>query len=74
MLRKGFSYAQIGRPAAKFGAMMAFPPANPNLTEVVEAAGSVRLRILRQVRFDTKTNESIDVVLIANGLPVVTLE
>lgn len=74
VLRKGFSYAQIGRPAAKFGAMMGFPPANPNLTEVVEAADSVRLRILRQVRFDTKTNESIDVVLLANGLPVVTLE
>lgn len=74
VLRKGFSYAQIGRPAAKFGAMMEFPPANPNLTEVVEAAASVRLRILRQVRFDTKTNESIDLVLLANGLPVVTLE
>ncbi|WP_405893728.1 DEAD/DEAH box helicase family protein [Streptomyces sp. NBC_00104] len=74
VLRKGFSYAQIGRPAAKFGPMMAFPPANPNLTEVVEAAESVRLRVLRQVRFDTKTNESIDVVLLANGLPVVTLE
>jgi type I restriction enzyme R subunit len=74
VLRKGFSYAQIGRPTAKFGPMMAFPPANPNLTEVVEAADSVRLRILRQVRFDTKTNESIDVVLLANGLPVVTLE
>lgn len=74
VLRKGFSYAQIGRPTAKFGPMMAFPPANPNLTEVVEAAAAVRLRILRQVRFDTKTNESIDVVLFANGLPVVTLE
>ncbi|MFJ9519545.1 type I restriction endonuclease subunit R [Kitasatospora sp. NPDC101801] len=74
VLRKGFSYAQIGRPTAKFGPMMAFPPANPNLTEVVEAAESVRLRILRQVRFDTKTNETIDVVLLANGLPVVTLE
>ena len=74
VLRKGFSYAQIGRPTAKFGPMMAFPPANPNLTEVVEAADSVRLRVLRQVRFDTKTNESIDVVLLANGLPVVTLE
>ncbi|NSX36459.1 type I restriction endonuclease subunit R [Pseudarthrobacter oxydans] len=74
VLRKGFSYAQIGRPTAKFGPMMAFPPANPGLTEVVEAAASVRLRILRQVRFDTKTNESIDVVLLANGLPVVTLE
>lgn len=74
VLRKGFSYAQIGRPTAKFGPMMAFPPVNPNLTEVVEAADSVRLRVLRQVRFDTKTNESIDVVLLANGLPVVTLE
>jgi type I restriction enzyme, R subunit len=74
VLRKGFSYAQIGRPAAKFGPMMAFPPANPNLTEVVEAATAVRLRVLRQVRFDTKSNESIDVVLLANGLPIVTLE
>lgn len=74
VLRRGFSYAQVGRPTARFGAMMEFPPANPNLTEVVEAADSVRLRILRQVRFDTKTNESIDVVLLANGLPVVTLE
>lgn len=74
VLRKGFSYAQLGRPTAKFGPMMAFPPANPNLTEVVEAAKAVRLRVLRQVRFDTKTNESIDVVLLANGLPIVTLE
>jgi type I restriction enzyme R subunit len=74
VLRKGFSYAQIGRPAARFGPMMAFPPSNPNLTEVVEAAAAVRLRILRQVRFDKNTNETIDVVLLANGLPVVTLE
>ncbi|MGV8973284.1 MAG: type I restriction endonuclease subunit R [Rhodoglobus sp.] len=74
VLRKGFTYAQVGRPAAKFGPMMAFPPANPNLTEVVEAAAAVRLRILRQVRFDTTTNETLDVVLTANGLPVATLE
>lgn len=74
VLRKGFSYAQIGRPTAKFGPMMAFPPANPNLTEVVEAADSVRLRVLRQVRFDTTTNETLDIVLTANGLPVATLE
>ncbi|WP_166849106.1 type I restriction endonuclease subunit R [Isoptericola sp. BMS4] len=73
-LRKGFTYAQIGRPAARFGAMMEFPPANPNLAEVLEAADAVRLRVLRQVRFDTRTNESIDVVLTANGLPVATLE
>ena len=74
VLRKGFTYAQVGRPAAKFGPMMAFPPANSNLTEVVEAAAAVRLRILRQVRFDTTTNETLDLVLTANGLPVATLE
>ena len=75
VLRKGFTYAQVGRPAAKFGPMMAFPPANPNLTEVVEAAASVRLRILRQVRFDTTdaTRPSTSCSP-ANGLPVVTLE
>lgn len=74
VLRRGFAYAQVGRPAAKFGPMMEFPPANPNLTEVVEAADAVRLRILRQVRFDTTSNDTIDVVLTANGIPVVTLE
>lgn len=74
VLRKGFTYAQVGRPAAKFGPMMEFPPANPNLTEVLEAADAVRLRILRQVRFDTTSGDTLDVVLTANGIPVVTLE
>ena len=74
VLHTGFSYAQVGRPIAKFGPMMAFPPANPELTEVTEASDAVRLRVMRQVRFDTTTNESIDVVLCANGIPVVTME
>ncbi|MGW0966279.1 type I restriction endonuclease subunit R [Streptomyces sp. NPDC002516] len=74
VLRKGFSYAQVGQPTAKFGPLMAFPPANPQLTSVVDQADAVKLRVLRQVRFDTKTTETIDVVLTANGLPIVTLE
>ncbi|NWN87108.1 MAG: type I restriction endonuclease subunit R [Micrococcaceae bacterium] len=74
VLRRGFTYTQTGRPGAEFGPMMEFPPANPNLTEVVEASDAVRLRILRQVRFDTKTNSTLDMVLTANGIPVVTLE
>lgn len=74
VLRTGFTYAQVGRPAAKFGPMMEFPPANPQLTEVAEASDAVRLRVMRQVHFDTTTNESIDVVLCANGIPVVTME
>ena len=74
VLRTGFTYAQVGRPAAKFGPMMEFPPANPELVEVAEASDAVRLRVMRQVRFDANTNESIDIVLCANGIPVVTME
>src|SRR3546814_14477163 len=39
VLRKGFTYAQLGRPAARFGPMMAFPPANPHLTGRSRASG-----------------------------------
>lgn len=74
VIRKGFNYAQTGRPAAKFGPMVIFPPANPGLTDVLEASEAVRLRVLRQVRFDTQTNETLDVVLTANGIPIVTME
>ena len=74
VLRNGFSYAQVGRPVAKFGRMMEFPPANPSLTEVVETSNAVRLRVLRQVRFDTTTQQTLDVVLAVNGIPVVTME
>lgn len=74
VLRTGFNYAQVGRPSAKFGPMMEFPPANPSLTDVAEASDAVRMRALRQVRFDTATTETLDVVLTVNGLPVVTME
>ena len=74
VLRTGFTYAQVGRPAAKFGPMIIFPPARPELIDVSEASDAVRLRVMRQVRFDTNTNETIDVVLCANGVPVATME
>lgn len=74
VLRTGFTYAQVGRPAAKFGPMIVFPPARPELIDVSEASDAVRLRVMRQVRFDITTNETIDVVLSANGIPVVTME
>lgn len=74
VLRRGFTFAQVGRPAAKFGPMVVFPPANALLTEVTEASEQVRLRVLRQVRFDTKSNDTIDIVLTVNGIPVVTME
>ena len=74
VLRSGFKYAQVGRAAAKFGPLMVVPPENPDLTDVIEASDAVRLRVLRQVRFDTTSNETIDVVLTVNGIPVVTME
>ena len=74
ILRTGFTYAQVGRPVAKFGPMMEFPPANPELIEVAEASDAVRLRVMRQVCFDATTNKTIDVVLCVNGIPVVTME
>ncbi|ROP78857.1 type I restriction enzyme R subunit [Frigoribacterium sp. PhB107] len=74
VLRRGFKYSQVGRSTAAFGPLIAFPPANQLLTSVVEEAAAVKLRVLRQVRFDTTTTEEIDVVLTANGLPIVTME
>ena len=74
ILRTGFTYAQVGRPVAKFGPMMEFPPANPELIEVAEASDAVCLRVMRQVCFDATTNKTIDVVLCVNGIPVVTME
>lgn len=73
-LREGFKYTRAGHMTSTFGAMAAYPPANPILTTAVEAAKTNRLRVIRQVRFDAETNETIDLVLCVNGVPVVTME
>ena len=73
-LREGFKYAQVGARSASFGPMVAFPPANPLLEKVAERAQDNILRVIRQVHFDPKTNETIDLVLTVNGIPVVTME
>ena len=68
LLRKGFSTG-----AAKFK-MAEFKPAttlNPDATQRYEA---MRLRVMQQVRYSTKNNNSIDLVLFVNGLPVATIE
>lgn len=73
-LREGFKYAQVGARSASFGPMVAFPPANPLVKTATERAGKNILRVLRQVHFDPKTNETVDLVLTVNGIPVVTME
>lgn len=75
VIRDGFDYMHMATgKKAKFGPMVTFPPANPVLTDVTERSEQVRLRVLRQVRFDTTSNATIDIVLLANGIPVVTME
>lgn len=75
VIRDGFDYMHMATgKKAKFGPMVAFPPANPVLTDVAERSEQVRLRVLRQMRFDTTSNETLDIALLANGIPVVTME
>ncbi len=74
VLRSGFDHVGPGRPAAKFGPLVEFPPANPLLVESQAWFEKNRLRVLRQVRFDTTSNATLDLVLLVNGIPVITME
>ena len=49
------------------------PPTNLN-PEVARRYARNRLGVMRQVRFDPKTQQTIDVVLFVNGLPLATVE
>lgn len=73
-LRGGFSHSQRGQMKATFGPMVAFYPENPLYTNAIEDAQKNRLRVLRQVPFDTKGTDTLDLVLTVNGIPVVTME
>lgn len=73
-LRGGFSHAQRGQMKATFGPLVAFYPENPLYTNAIEDAQKNRLRVLRQVPFDTKGTDTLDLVLTVNGIPVVTME
>src|SRR5699024_1175960 len=72
--RAGFSFAQIGRPSATIDKMVAFYPYNKNITTAIDRAKQNKLRVMRQVHFDTTGTETIDLVLLVNGIPVITME
>lgn len=74
VLRVGFRYAEAGRPAANFGPLAGFPPANPTPITDPMTVEANRFRVMRQVRFNPKTGQSIDLVLLVNGVPVATIE
>lgn len=73
-LRNGFSHTQRGHQKATFKDMVAFHPENPLYTTVTERVQHNRLRVIRQVPFDKNSTDTIDLVLLVNGIPVVTIE
>jgi type I restriction enzyme R subunit len=68
VLRHGF------KCFGKTFALAAFQPASGMNPETITAYQQNILRITRQVKFNPGTDQSIDVVLSLNGLPVVTCE
>jgi type I restriction enzyme R subunit len=68
VLRHGFSfYGQKFR-------LCTFAPAHGLNPQVEEQYKANRLTVVRQVRFHPKTDQSIDLTLFVNGIPVVTAE
>ncbi len=74
VLRHGFTFAQSDRPQATFSDLVGFYPYDSAKTDVVERAKANRLRVIQQVHFDTKSTKTIDLVLLVNGIPIVTME
>lgn len=68
VLRQGFK-----RVNARF-AMCVFKPGHGLNPETLEKYGKVRCRIVRQVRYSENNENSIDLVLFVNGIPVSTIE
>lgn len=68
LLRHGFKY--YGRQID----LAAFKPAHGLSPKVIERYAANRLVVSRQVRFDPKGSDTLDLVLSLNGLPVATAE
>ena len=69
LIRKGF---KVGTSATL---RMAEPRPATNLNPAAVASYErMRLRVMRQVHFNPATNQSVDLVLFVNGLPVATIE
>ena len=68
VLRQGFKDI-----SAKFD-MCQFKPAQAINPEIQDRYNKVRCRVVRQVRFNLYTEQSIDLVFFINGIPVATAE
>lgn len=54
--------------------MAQFKPADDLNPTTTDAYAQMRVRVMRQVHYSTKNQNSIDLVLFVNGLPVATIE
>ena len=70
VLRNGFDMLGLRRPIA----MAQFKPAFALNPEITQRYLANRLRVVRQLRYSTHTENCIDLVLFLNGLPVATVE
>ena len=70
ILRKGVEFAGLRQPIQ----LVKFPPAFFMNTEVMALYRANRLRVVRQVHYSVHGNESLDLVLFVNGIPVATCE
>lgn len=68
VLRKGFK-----RLNARFE-MCAFKPGHGLNPQTLERYNKVRCRVVRQVRYSEHNENSFDIVLFVNGIPIATLE
>jgi type I restriction enzyme R subunit len=69
LLRGGFKVGSSARLD------MSYPrPATSLNPKAAELYGKTRLRVMRQVHFATSGNQSVDLVLLINGIPVATVE
>ena len=71
VLRNGFKVTGAG--SARFQ-MVQFKPSFGFNQEIAERYNRVRLRVMRQVYYSVSNQNSIDLVLFVNGIPVATLE
>ncbi len=70
VMRFGVDLMGLKKPAA----MAQFKPAFNLNGEILERYGKNRLRVVRQVRYSQSNENSLDLVLFLNGIPVATAE
>jgi type I restriction enzyme, R subunit len=70
VLRSGFDVLGLRKPLR----MAQFKPAFAANPDIMVRYGANRLRVVRQVRYSLHNENSIDLVLFLNGIPVATIE